>query len=197
MLRAISLFGFLAFCWVAASTAEACSYDVPRNPGESEAHAYERWQRANQDSFWAGADTIFVGRVVGLIMGDNGLEVSVQPRRSFKGEVGPDVFTYYLDGMEIMCERATFPDYDKVGIFYASYENDRLIVRGMLSPNDIEDDTLRARVLRELEPGELTTLRMETPRQDRWPLVLAGLVAFCAFIGGVVVGRMGRKRKVG
>jgi hypothetical protein len=196
MLRAISLFGFLALCWLAASSAEACNYTLPRNPGETEAHAYERLWRANQDRYWAEADTIFVGRVVGLIMGDRGLEVSALPRRSFKGDAGTGVVTYYLDGMEISCDRATFPDYDKVGIFYASRENDRLVVRGMLGPNDIKDDTLRARVLRELEPGELTTLAMQTPTQDRWPLVLAGLIAFCVFIGGFVIGRMGRKRAV-
>lgn len=196
MLRAISLFGFLALCWLAASSVEACSYTLPRNPGETEAHAYERLRRANQDRYWAEADTIFVGRVVGLIEGDRGLEVRALPRRSFKGEVGTGVVTYDLDGMEVSCDRAAFPDYGKVGIFYASRENDRLVVRGMLGPNDIEDDTLRARVLRELAPGELTDLAMETPTQDRWPLVLAGLIAFCAFIGGIVIGRMGRKRTV-
>lgn len=196
MLRAISLFGFLAMCWLAASTAEACSYQVPRNPGETKAHAYERRRQANQDRYWADADTIFVGRVIGLMMGDRGLEVSVLPRRSIKGDVGTDVVTYPLDGIEVSCDRAAFPDYDKVGLFYASRENDRLVVFGMLGPNDIKDEVLRARVLRELEPGELTTLEMETPAEDRWPLVLAGLIAFFAFIGGIVIGRQGRKRTV-
>ena len=196
MLRAISFFGFLALCWLAASSAEACSYAVPRNPGETEAHAYERLWRANQDRYWAEADTIFVGRVVGLFEGDRGLEVRALPRRSFKGDAGTGVVTYDYDYVEVSCDRAAFPDYGKVGIFYASRENDRLIVRGMLGPNDIKDDTLRARVLRELEPGELTTLAMETPNQNRWPLVLGGLIAFCAFIGGIVIGRMGRRRTV-
>lgn len=196
MLRAISLFGFLAMCWLAASTAEACSYQLPRNPGETKAHAYERRRQANQDRYWADADTIFVGRVMGLMMGDRGLEVSVLPRRSIKGDVGTDVVTYPLDGIEVSCGRAAFPDYDKVGLFYASRENDRLVVFGMLGPNDIKDEVLRARVLRELEPGELTTLTMETPTEDRWPMVLAGLIAFFAFIGGIVIGRQGRKRTV-
>ncbi|WP_426018673.1 hypothetical protein [Brevundimonas sp. DWR2-3-1b1] len=196
MLRAISLFGFLAMCWLAASTAEACSYQLPRNPGETKAHAYERRRQANQDRYWADADTIFVGRVIGLMMGDRGLEVSVLPRRSIKGDVGTDVVTYSLDGIEVSCDRAAFPDYDKVGLFYASRENDRLVVFGMLGPNDIKDEVLRARVLRELEPGELTTLTMETPTEDRWPMVLAGLIAFFAFIGGIVIGRQGRKRTV-
>jgi hypothetical protein len=194
MLRAISLFGFLAMFWLAASAAEACSYQLPRNPGETKAHAYERRRQANQDRYWADADTIFVGRVDGLVMGDRGLEVSALPRRSLKGDAGTGVVTYALDGIEVSCERAAFPDYGKVGLFYANRENDRLVVFGMLSPNDIEDDDLRTRVLRELEPGELTTLAMETPTQDRWPLVLAGLIAFCAFIVGMVIGRMGRKR---
>ena len=196
MLRAGSFFGFLALCWLAASSAEACNYTLPRNPGETEAHAYERLWRANQDRYWAEADTIFVGRVVGLIEGDRGLEVRALPRRAFKGSVAPGVVTYDHDWIEVSCDRAAFPDYGKVGIFYASRENDQLVVRGMLGPNDIKDDTLRARVLRELEPGELTDLAMETPTQDRWPLVLAGLMAFCAFIGGIVIGRMGRKRTV-
>ena len=196
MRRAISLFGFLALCWLGAASAEACSYAVPRNPGETEAHAYERLWRANQDLYWAEADTIFVGRVVGLIE-DRGLEVRVLPRRSFKGEAGTGVITYKYNYTEVLCDRAAFPDYGKVGIFYASREGNRLVVRGMLGPNDIKDDTLRARVMRELEGGELTELAMETPPQDSWPLVLAGLLAFCAFIGGIVVGRMGRIRKVG
>ena len=194
MLRAISFLGFLASCWLAADSAEACSYSVPRNQGETEAHAYERLLRTNQDRYWAEADTVFVGQVVGLVRGDRGLEVSAQPRRSFKGDVSTDVVTYYLNGIEVNCDRAAFPDFDKVGLFYASRENDQLVFRGMLGPNDIRDEALRARVLRELEPGELTTLAMETPFEDRWTLVLGGLIAFCAFIGGIVIGRMGRKR---
>ncbi len=196
MLRAISIFGFLALCWLAATSAEACSYTVPRNPGETQAHAYERLWRANQDRYWAEADTIFVGRVVALIEGDRGLEVRVEPRTSFKGDAGTGVITYDHNWLEVFCDRAAFPDFDRVGIFYASRENDRLAVRGMLGPNDIRDETLKARVIDQLEPGEVTTLRMETPRQDRRPLVLAGLIAFCAFIGGIVIGRMGRKRTV-
>jgi len=196
MLRAISHFGFLALCWLAASTAEACSYAVPQNPGETEAHAYERLWRANQDRYWAEADTIFVGRVVGLIEGQRGLEVRVQPRKSFKGDAGPGIVAYDLDGKEVSCDRAAFPDYGKVGIFYASRENSQFVVRGMLGPNDVKDDALRARVLRELEPGELTDLAMETPPHDRRPLVLAALIAFCAFIGGIVIGRMSLKRTV-
>lgn len=196
MRRAISLFGFLALCWLPATLVEACNYTVPRNPGETEAHAYERLWRVNQDRYWAEADTIFVGRVVGLIEG-RGLEVRVLPRKSFKGDAGTDEITYKYDYIEVFCDRAAFPDYGKVGIFYATRENDRLVVRGMLGPNDVRDDTLRARVLRELEPGELTELAMKTPPQDRWPLVLAGLIAIFAFIGGIVIGRMGRIRKVG
>jgi len=196
MLRAISIFGSLALCWLAASSAEACNYQVPRNPGETRAHAFERLQRVNQDRYWAEADAIFVGRVVGLVEVDRSLEVRSLPRRSFKGDVGAGTITYELNYTEVNCDRAAFPEYGKVGLFYASRENDRLVVHGMLGPNDIRDDTLRDRVLRELDPGELTTLAMEKPTQDRWPLVLAGLTAFCAFVGGIVIGRMSRKRAV-
>lgn len=196
MLRATSLLGFAALCWLAASPAEACDYQVPRNPGETRAHAFERLQRANQDRYWAEADAIFVGRVVGLVEDDGGLEVRSLPRRSFKGDVGTGVVAYDLNYTEVNCDRAAFPEYDKVGLFYASRENDRLVVRGMLGPNDIKDDALRARVLKEFQPGELTTLAMETPTQDRRPLVLAGLIALCAFVGGILIGRMGRKRTV-
>jgi hypothetical protein len=169
---------------------------VPRNPGETEAHARERWWRASQDRYWAEADTIFVGHVVALIEGDRGLEVRVKPRVSLKGDAGTNVIVYDLNVVEVFCDRAVFPDFRKVGIFYASRENDQLAVRGMLGPNDIRDEALRARVFDQLEPGELTTLMMETSRQDRWPLVLAGLMSLCAFIGGMLIGRMGRKRTV-
>lgn len=196
MLRAALLFGFLTFCWLVASSAEACEPFVPRNPGETEAHAYERLRRADQDRYWAEADTVFVATVYAISEGYRRFEVKVVPRTSFKGDAGTEIITYDLDYTEVACDRAAFPDFRDVGLFYASRENDRLKVRGMLGPNDIEDDTLRARVLRELEPGELTDLAMETPPHDRRPLVLAALISFCAFIGGILIGRMGRKRTV-
>ncbi|MFN3877226.1 MAG: hypothetical protein ACK4MH_02480 [Brevundimonas sp.] len=194
MLRPISIFGFVVFCWLTASTAEACNYQVPRNPGETKAHAYERLSRTNQDTYWAEADTIFVGRVVALIQSDRGLEVRVEPRTSFKGDAGTGVIIYDHNWLEVSCDRAAFPDFDRVGIFYGSRENDRLAVRGMLGPNDIRDEALKARVIDQLDPGEVTTLWMETPRQDRLPLIIAGLIAFCAFIGGIGIGRLSRKR---
>lgn len=194
MLRAGSLFGFLALCWLAASSAEACSYALPRNPGETEAHAYERLRQATQDRYWAEADKIFVGRVVGLGYGAQGLEVSVRPRTSFKGDAGTSIVSYNIDSYELNCGFAAFPDFAKVGIFYASRENERWIVRAMLGPNDIEDATLRARVMRELDPGELTTLAMETPTEGRGPLIFAGLIVCCAFIGGLVIGRTWPRR---
>lgn len=196
MLRAMLLLGLSATGWFASSPAEACSYAVPRNPGEAVAHAYERLGRANQDLYWAEADTVFVGEVVGLRADYPRLEVRVLPRASFKGDAGTGVITYDLNGIEIQCDRAAFPDFGKVGLFYGSRVDGRFAIRGMLGPNDIRDEALKARVIRRLEPGELTTLAMETPSPDRWPLVLAGLTGCCGFIGGMVVSRMRRKRTV-
>jgi hypothetical protein len=193
MARVAFLFGLLGLCWLSASVAEACSYAVPRKSGESEAHAYERLRRETQDRYWDEADTIFVGRVVGLRQGGGRLEVNVLPRSFFKGDAGTGVITYDLDGLEVQCDRAAFPDFDKVGVFYANHENDQLIVRGMLGPKDIRDEALRARVIDQLEPGELTSLAMETPAQDHRPLIVACLAALVSFLAGLVVGWRWRK----
>ncbi|WP_271086164.1 hypothetical protein [Brevundimonas sp. NIBR11] len=193
MLRALPIFGLLFLCWLASSTAEACSYAVPRNAGESEAHAYERLRQTNQNRYWEEADTIFVGRVVGLVESARGLEVRVLPRTSFKGNAGIGVIIYDLDGLEVQCDRAVFPDFHKVGLFYARNANGRLVVRGMLGPNEIEDDALKSRVIRQLTPGELTMLGMDTPPSDRRPLIFGGLIACCALVGGILIGRMSRK----
>jgi hypothetical protein len=195
MLRAVLLFGFLTFFWLVASSAEACSYPVPRNPGETEAHAYERLRRVNQDRYWVKADTVFVGEVVGLHQGARDIKVSILPRVSFKGNAGAAVVTYDLDerhGREMSCGRAAFPEFRTVGLFYASRENDRLSVRDMLGPNDIRDDALRARTINQLTPFEVTDLAMKDPPQNRGPLLLTCLLAFCTFIAGLAFGRVWR-----
>lgn len=192
--RAAILLGLLGLCWFPAVDAEACSPWVPQNPGESRAHAYERMLRAHQDRYWAEADTIFIGEVVGLGYAAQGLEVSVLPRTSFKGDAGTSTLTYDLDGPGVSCELAAFPDFRKVGIFYANRKNDRWIVRGMLGPNDIRDEGLKQRVIGQLTPGELTALAMETPPKDPRPLVFGGLAGACLFALGLALGRGWRRR---
>ncbi len=201
MLRAVLLFGLLGLCWFPASLSRACDFPVPRNPGETEAHAYERLRQANQDRYWVEANTVFVGEVVGLYEGARYTKVSVLPRVSFKGNAGSLVVTYDLDerhGKEMSCGRAAFPDFRTVGLFYANRENDRLSVRGMLGPNDIRDDALRARTFNQLSPFEVTDLAMKDPPQNRGPLLVTCLLAFCTFIAGLAFGRVSRsgsKRK--
>ena len=192
--RTAILIGVLSLWWFPAVEAGACSPWVHQNPGESRAHAYERMLRAHQDRYWAEADTIFIGEVVGLEYTAQGLEVSVRPRTSFKGDAGTSALSYDLDGDEVSCELAAFPDFQKVGIFYANRKNDRWIVRGMLGPNDVKDAGLKQRVIEQLTPGELTALAMETPIKDRRPLVFGSLAAACLFALGLALGRFWRRR---
>lgn len=200
MLRAFSLFALLSLCWFPAGVSPACDFDVPRRAGESEAHALERLRQVNQNRYWNDANTVFVGEVVGLHWRNRYIEVSVLPRASFKGNAGPGLITYALDehhGSELNCGRAAFPDFEKVGLFYANRENDALTVRAMLGPNDIRDEALRVRTIRQLSEFEVMDLEMERPPQHRGPLLLAGLFAFCTFIAGLALGRVWRSRSHG
>ena len=134
-------------------------------------------------------------KIVGKYWRGQYIQVDIQPRASFKGDAGTGVITYELSerqGIEMQCGRAASPEFDRAGLFYASRENGRLTVLRMLGPNDIRNDALRARVIRQLSPLELTDWETENPTQNRGLLVLAYLFGFCSFIAGLGLGRFWR-----
>ncbi|MBU1273105.1 MAG: hypothetical protein KJ827_13035 [Alphaproteobacteria bacterium] len=195
MLRVVRLFALLSLFWLPASLSQACDFAVPQNPEETEAQAHDRLWRANQDRYWAEADTVFVGKIVGKYWRGQYIQVEVLPRASFKGDAGSGVVTYELSerqGIEMQCGRAASPEFDWAGLFYASREDGRLTVLRMLGPNDIQNDALRARTIRQLSPLELTDWETENPTENRGPLVLVYLFGFCSFIAGLALGRFWR-----
>ncbi|GAA0622645.1 hypothetical protein GCM10009422_18270 [Brevundimonas kwangchunensis] len=195
MLRALRIFVVLSLFWLPASLSQACELAVPRNPGETEAHAYERLFRADQDRYWAEADTVFVGKIVGKYWRGRHIQVEVLPRASFKGDAGSGVVTYELSerqGIEMQCGQAAYPEFDRAGLFYASGEDGRLTVLRMLGPNHIRNDSLRAQTIHQLSPLELTDWKTENPTPSRGPLIFAYLFAFCTFIAGLALGRFWR-----
>lgn len=190
--RLALLAGLACLCWISPLAAEACSYAVPQDPGESSAQAYERLRRTEQDNYWAEADTVFVGEVEGLRRTAEGIEVWVTPREAFKGDAGTGTIHYDLDWEAVACDMATFPDFESVGLFYASREDDGFTVHAMLAPHFIRDESLRGRVIAQLEPHETASLS-PLSRELRLPL-LAGLAVVFSFISGLVLGRVWVKR---
>lgn len=196
MLRAFRIFALLSLLWLPASLSRACELVVPRNPGETESHAYERLMRADQDRYWAEADTVFVGKIVGKYWRGRYIQVEVLPRASFKGDAGSSVVTYEMierQGIEMQCGQAAYPEFDGAGLFYANREGGRLTVQRMLGPIDIRNDALRERTIRQLSPLELMDWKAENPTQNRGPLILASLFAFFTFVAGLALGRFWRR----